>query len=266
MKNADIDLNAIELRKRFSPKRYASKADLEKFYDQLYPNLTYQDFRRILYSLEKQNMIASSGRGIYAIQSSVSTQNTLKKRFVPTLSQNIKEISDELQDTFPYLHFLAWDTIILHEFMLHQPAHHDVIIETEKGSEDSIFNKLSEKSPGKTFLNPDRIMMERYVLQQSEAILISKLITQTPVGRKVNGVPYAKIEKILVDILVDDEKYFIFQGQELVSIYENVFDRYLIDEKSMLRYAGRRKAIVKLKHFILSQTQIELMQFDGDSH
>ncbi len=150
--------------------------------------------------------------------------------------------------------------------MLHQPVHHDVIIETEKGTEDSVFNKLSEKSPGRTFLDPDRVMMERYVLQQSEAILISKLITQTPVGKKVNGVPYAKIEKILVDILVDEEKYFIFQGRELVSIYENVFYGYLMDEKSMLRYAGRRKAMDKLKQFILNQTQIEFRLFDGDSH
>ncbi len=209
-------------------------------------------------------MIASSGRGIYAIQTSVSNQNALKKRFVPALSQNIQEISGELQATFPYLHFLVWDTTILQEFMLHQPFHHDVIIETEKGTEDSVFNKLSEKSPGRTFLDPDRVMMERYVLQQTEAILISKLITQTPVGKKINGVPYAKIEKILVDILADEEKYFIFQGRELVSIFENVFDRYLIDEKSMLRYAGRRNARDKLKQFILSQTQIGFMLLDGD--
>ena len=57
-------------------------------------------------------------------------------------------------------------------------------------------------------------------------------------GKKISGVPYAKIGKILVDILVDDEKFYVFQGQELVSIFENVFANYWIDEKSLFRYAG----------------------------
>jgi hypothetical protein len=96
-------------------------------------------------------------------------------------------------------------------------------------------------------------------LQKPGSIIISKLISQTPRGRKIDRVPYAKIEKILVDLLVDDEKYFVYQGQELVSIYENVFDCYLIDVRSLFRYAGRRKADQKLRNFILEKTRVELI-------
>ncbi len=67
-----------------------------------------------------------------------------------------------------------------------------------------------------------------------------------------------------MDILVDENKYFIYQGQELVSIFENVFGHYLIDENSLLRYAGRRNAVPKLKQFIRAQTQIDLRRFGED--
>lgn len=265
MKKNSIELNIHEFKNKFSGQKYVSKTDLRNFYQLLYPDLTEQAFRRILYALEKQNLIISTGRGIYIFQNPISTQHPQKKKFIPTLSPNVKMVNDEIKGTFPYLDYLIWETKILNELMIHQPGQNQIILETEKGTGDSVFNHLSELYPGQTFLDPSRITIERYVIQQPETILISKLVTQTPMGKRVNGVPYAKIEKILVDILVDDEKYFIFQGQELVSIFENAFAHYLIDDKSLLRYAGRRNAIPKLKQFVRNQTRIEFRQFNEDA-
>lgn len=265
MKKDIVELNIPEFINKFSGQKYASKADLRNFYHLQYPDLTEQAFRRILYALEKQNHIIATGRGIYIFQEPLSTKHSPKKKFVPTLSPTVKTVNDEIKTTFPYLDYLIWETKILYEFMVHQPGQNQIILETEKGTGDSVFNHLSEIYPGQTFLDPNRITIERYAIQQPEALLISKLVTQTPMGKRVNGVPYAKIEKILVDILVDNEKYFIFQGQELVTIFENAFAHYLIDEKSLLRYAGRRNAIPKLKQFVLNQTQIEFRQFNEDA-
>jgi hypothetical protein len=141
--------------------------------------------------------------------------------------------------------------------MLLQLGQNHIILDVEKGTENSVFNQLSEAYSGKIFLNPSRLTMERYVQQLPEAILISPLISQTPMGKKTEEIPYAPIEKILVDILVDDKKFFIFRGNELVSIFNGVFNSYLIDEKSLVRYAGRRKAINKLKAFVINETQVE---------
>jgi CMP-N-acetylneuraminic acid synthetase len=148
--------------------------------------------------------------------------------------------------------------------MVHQPGQNQIILETEKGTEDSVFDHLTEIYPAQTFLDPDRITIQRYAFQQPESIIISKLVTQTPMGKRVDGVPYAKLEKIMVDILVDDDRYFLFQGQELASIYENAFAHYLIDEKSMTRYARRRNAVPKLKKFLLNHPRIRFMQFSLD--
>ena len=261
IKKDNFELKILELVNKFSGQKYALKTDLRNFYRLLYPDLTEQAFRRILYALEKQNLVISVGSGIYYIQNSLSHTHPQKKKFTPLLSPNVKYLNEEIKKTFPYVSYLIWETKILHEFMVHQPGQNHVNLETEKGTEDSVFNRLSDKYPGQTFLNPNRMTMERYVIQQPETFLISKLVTQTPMGKKISGVPYAKIEKILVDILVDDEKYYVFQGQELVSIFENVFANYWIDEKSLLRYAGRRNALPKLNQLILNQTQIKFIQF-----
>jgi hypothetical protein len=265
MKKNSTELNIPEFIDKFSGQKIVSKADLRQYYHLLNPDLSDQAFRRILYGLEKHNYIASSGSGIYILQDPFSSQKPRKNKFVPAVTSIIKKINDEIMEAFPYLDYLLWETKILQEFMGQQPGQNLIILETEKGTEESVFNHISAIYPGQTYLDPDRITIERYVFQQPEPILVSRLVTQTPKGKRVNGVPYAKIEKILVDILVDEKKYFLFQGQELVSIFENAFDRYVIDEKSLLRYAGRRNAISKLEQFIRNQTQIDSLKFREDT-
>jgi hypothetical protein len=265
MKKDIAELNIPELNKKFSGQKFVSRTDLRNFYHLQNPGITEPTFRRILYTLEKQNLIITTGSGIYIFQNPLSSRHSQKEKFVPTLSLIVKRLNDEIKETFPYLDYLIWETKILYEFMVHQPGQNQIILEIEKGTGESVFNRLSENYPVQTFLDPNRITIERYVFQQPETILISNLVSQTPMGKRVNGVPYAKIEKILVDILVDNDKYFIFQGQELASIFDNVFAHYLINEKSLLRYAGRRNAIPKLKQFILNQTQIEFRHFNEDA-
>jgi len=54
------------------------------------------------------------------------------------------------------------------------------------------------------------------------------------------------------------ESFFTFHGQELINIFENAFSLSGTNEKTLFQYAGRRKVTMKLKTFIISQTNIEL--------
>lgn len=254
MKKENIDLKLLELNTKFKNTKYIEKKDLKDFYLRLYPDLTGQYFRRILYALEKEALISSTGSGVYYFN---KDKDSLKKSYHPSPSQSLRLLNVNIKESFPYIKYLVWETRILNEFMLLQLGQNHIILDVEKGTENSVFNQLSEAYSGKIFLNPSRLTMERYVQQLPEAILISPLISQTPMGKKTEEIPYAPIEKILVDILVDDKKFFIFRGNELVSIFNGVFNSYLIDEKSLVRYAGRRKAINKLKAFVINETQVE---------
>jgi hypothetical protein len=263
--NRDIAKSIVDFGKKYSSQQFVSKSQLRNFYQSTTPDMTEQTFRRILYALEKKNMIVSTGRGMYACFPEHSSNTRNKRAFSPNTSDKTKEINNEIKENFPYIDFLIWETSSLHDLMLHQPVQNQIILETEKVGKEPLFNHLSEIYAGQIFLDPDRVTIERYSIQQSESVFISKLISQTPRGKNFGGVPYARLEKILVDILVDSDKFFIYQGQELVNIFENAFAQFWIDERSLIRYAGRRTAVAKLKQFIQGQTRIEFKLINEDT-
>jgi hypothetical protein len=255
-----LKINELELRDAFSGAQSVQKSKLRNYFMHHSQPATEQAFRRFLYGLEKQQIIIPIGAGIYAFQGKALQPTTKKKRFSPSWSPELLILNGIILKAFPYIQYLVWETRILHELMLHQPGQNFFILETEKEVTESAFNLLSQEYPGKTFLEPARVTMERYVIPKPDSILIARLITQSP-RNIVNGTPYPKLEKILVDIFVDGDKYFYFQGEELARIFENAFSTYWINEKTLSRYAGRRMVNVKLLHFIQEHTQIELSHF-----
>lgn len=256
------DLHIFDLKNTFSGHKFFRKAELRNFYRAYELDLPEKTFRRILYSLENRDIIRKIDAGVYILGDKQPRQ-PIKKKFSPVLSTEIISVSSSIKAMFPYVEFIIWETRILHEFMLHQPGQNQIILETEKEAAESIFNFLSDKSTGKVFLDPNRETFEKYILRNAESIIISPIITQSPLQR-VNGILIPKLEKILVDVFADDEKYFVFQGQELVHIYEVAFNAYRVREKALFRYAKRRRVHQKIRLFINMETTIQLIQF-GES-
>jgi hypothetical protein len=142
--------------------------------------------------------------------------------------------------------------------MVHQPGQNLVILEPEKESIESVFNFLGNKFGSRVFLDPNRDIVENYALHNADSILILPMISRSP-RQIVNDVLCPKIEKILVDIWSDKERFFIFHGQELVNIYELAFQNYRISEKTLFWYAKRRKVDKGIRSFITEKTDIQLI-------
>jgi hypothetical protein len=246
----------------FSGKNLVKKSELKDYATRQIPDMTEQEFRSVMYQLTNKSGLVSSGSGIYVIRDTKteysSDLNFYKKKFKPLPSDFLQKIVSEIKTTFTNVDLTIWETQELNQFMVHQPFVNMVIMEVEKDSVESLFNHFSEIFPGKTFLYPDQLVFERYILRQKEAVIISKSITQTPKGRKRSSWPYAKLEKILVDIFVNKDTFIFYQGSEMITIFEEAFKNFLIDEPSLFRYAGRRNATKKLKEFIQTKTSIEL--------
>ncbi len=257
MKSDVSQLHLNELTKAFLASGQVQKSALRSFYARFELILTEQTFRRILYSLEKRQALTHIAAGIYAIHENAMPPS--KKNYVPVLSQSHQTLKQMLQETFPYLETLSWETGMLGEWMIHQPANNQIILETEREACETVFNFLQQKYSGQVFLEPDRAMMERYILPLPKSILITHPITQSP-KKKMQGLVFPRLEKILVDVFVDSDKFSAFQGEELVHIFENSFAAYWISEKTLFRYAGRRKVTTKLIEFIESRTDIKLNQ------
>lgn len=264
-----VDKKVAELLKRFpkdfSGKKLVTKPELKDYVAKLMPGMTEQEFRRVLYQLINHSNIISSGNGTFLVIDTIDnyTSNLYlsKKKFQPFPSDILQKIVTKIKFAFTDVSFTIWETRELNQFMIHQPFVNMIILEVEKDSVESLFNHFPEIYPGKIFLSPDQLVLERYVQPQKEALIISKSITQTPKGRKRNSWPYAKLEKILVDIFVNKDLFLFYQGSELINIFEEAFKIFLIDESSLFRYAGRRNAATKLKEFIQIKTNIELLTF-----
>jgi len=254
---AHLDLNV-----KFPNRETVRKAELWEFYCLQDPDLTERAFRRILYVLEKEKLIMPLGVGVYALINPSLLSN--RKKFVPTLSSAAQELSLILRENFPYTEYMIWETNILHEFMTHQPGQSQIILEIEKDACESVFNLLKKQPSRSVFLEPDRMTIERYIINSPESILLFRLITQAP-KIKTNGIATARLEKILVDIFTDEDRFYYFHGQEMINIFENAFSLYWINTKTLFRYAGRRKVTTRLKNFINAQTQIELSSFMENS-
>lgn len=255
MKTIHSQLRTTELKNIFSGRSAIPKNDLRNFYRAHAQNFSEPFFRRVLYALEKEQVCVPLGAGLYKFK---EQESNLKGKFFHTPSKKLSSVHQALQKAFPYLDYLCWETSLLHEFMTHQPGQNLIIIEAEKDACESVFNGLREQYNGRVFLDPDRSMMEKYVLPQADPMIVMPLISQSP-RMTESGIPFPKLEKNLVDVFVNKDAFFAFQGRELINIFENAFAAYWVNERTLFRYASRRKADARLRDFIQKKTKIQLM-------
>ena len=201
-------------------------------------------FRRELYHLEKTKTIIPLDQGFYHVN-----PQTQMKHFLPTVSKENRYIYNLLQDSFPYLNTMLWQTRDLYPFMQHIPEWNATIISVEKDGMHSVFDKLQDEGEKNIFLDPDQSSIDLYASTAPECTFVLQLISQSPPPIDI-GYPHARIEQILVDILVDQEPFFIFQNSEMVTIWQNVFNELWVNPKTIMNYAKRRSAAEKVKTMV----------------
>ena len=84
----------------------------------------------------------------------------------------------------------------------------------------------------------------------SNAIVVRQLIGQSPLT-VVDGCVVPRIEKILVDLVGDNELLFA-SGAETYNIYEFARERINLNMSKLLRYASRRNRKDKIEGIINS--------------
>lgn len=139
-----------------------------------------------------------------------------------------------------------WDTGIINEFTLHYAITNYIIVETENIPIELIVNLLKENFLKEYTVVTDKILIDNYDLYNNleKIIVIKKLHVKSPL---VDG--KISIEKIIVD-LYKDKLYLHFQGKELETIYENIFNKYEINLKKLLSYARYRTLGHQFEEFL----------------
>jgi hypothetical protein len=203
------------------------------------PEINKKTVSWYLHQWVQSGQIHRIGRGLYTFED--------KQPFTPPLTNTIRRIAGTLKRELPLVAYCIWDTALLDHLIVFQPTRHYTLVEPEKEATEAVFNKIAEFSK-QVFLQPDRDVLDRYVSNLKEAIIVRSKVTEAPCFDR-EGIPYATLEKILVDCIIDRDLFVAYQSA-LEQLFTNAFDRYAVNRSTMQRYARRREKEEQLKQFI----------------
>lgn len=186
-----------------------------------------------LSELVKDSVLVKLGRGIYT---SHITQTT---EYIPRLSNKALKVGKAIATAFPFITVSVFDGNVIADFQHHHSMNNLHYIEVDRDAMESVFHYLKQKGY-KVYMNPDKDFTYEYIDISREAFVVKPLITESPLT-ETKGVKTPRLEKILVDILCDDDMEYL-HGNEWNRIFENANTKHSLNRSAMLRYASRRNA------------------------
>ena len=244
MKNNKLRIEDIIF--KFKGKDFFTYEELYKFYKENEPELKIGTLKWRIYKLKEIGVITVIKKGVFILDSS--------KEYVPKISANIKILYNYLFNKYPYAQIIVWETSWLHNFMNHQPFSSIVVVEVDKDIMEPAFYALKEKR-NEVYINQKGNDIEKYI--SNENVIVIKSVIKDAPNKIIDKVSIPKIEKILVDLFFENELFRIYQGQELINIFERIFEDYSVNLTTLYRYARNRGIKEKLVNFIVKNTNIK---------
>jgi hypothetical protein len=192
-----------------------------------------------VYELAKKGILERVGKGKFLWGS--------ETKFHPSISVPLKQLNYKIKKQFPFISYCLWDNGMLKPFHLHLPGSRFILADVEKDVMESLF-VFFKKEYKNTYLKPDKEMMDKYIMQDNDSIIVRQLISESPT-QVTDEVTTVTIEKMIVDIFSDHEFEYL-KGSELLLIVRNAFDQFTINKSKLLRYASRKGQQEKLSRFL----------------
>ncbi len=208
--------------------------DFLNFYHQFNPDLPLTTLRWRIYELKRQGIIYSPKRGLYAL----NEKDTFQLK--PTKKMN--ELGDLLQEKFPYVNYSIYNTNWIGNLSNHLYQTNNIIVEIDADILDVVFYFLKENYPN-TFLSPEQKMYDYYISPKEENIIVTRLYVDAPLNKVKNNYHTPKIEKLIVDLLINDPIIFPVGDAEIKTIILNATNKYNINYSTLNRYAKKRNAV-----------------------
>lgn len=227
--------------------RFTRKELLESFRMAGYM-LSEASFYKKVEELVKSGQIIRVGRNVYSLPD--DKRMTYEYKY----SELAEEVAQEIAQQYPYVNFSIFEFVQLNDFVNHLIAHNVIFLSVEADIMDFVFETLRDKYPGKVLINPTVEIYHQY--WSDNMIVLGKLTTEAPKGQKASW--HTRLEKMLVDIMAEPLLLASISRAEYPHIYEDAFDRYIVDENGLFRYATRRKVTKKIKELIRKETDIVL--------
>ena len=227
-------------KKVFKDKKVITILDLLNFYKSFEPGIKETTLNWRIYTLVQMGVLNRIGRGKYVIG--------VNNPYIPEISKSFKTLNKKLTSNFPYLDCCIWNTSVFNEFMLHQPFKFYNLVEVEKEAMESVFFFMKENKYS-VFIEPDLDTLYKYTPEDKETWIVKSLVTEAPI-QEISGIKTATIEKMLVDIFCDPITFNTQQESEKDQIFKEAFNKYTINENTILRYANRRRKKKELDKYL----------------
>lgn len=220
---------AKNLRKHFSGKQEFTSKEITNALQEYFPDLSGSTISWRLNQLKKDKLLYQVGRGLYTFD--------YKPEFVTELSLKSKRLYNRVRGIYSG-EIVLWDTILLSEILGENIPKYWAFIALNKEDLDHLFDQMLAFSK-KVYVQPDKETASRYLIPQDEAIILTTLVSETPVDKSGDYVR-PSIEAILVNAWFDYDLYLEPIGLNISTLYQNAFAKYNVNKSKLLRYAARR--------------------------
>ncbi len=188
-------------------------------------------FRWMLYNMQLHNRLFRVGYDEYT-----TSQQHVLPEYRPLYTEDVLKVEKLLEEKYPGLTFVMFESVILNEFLNHQIAQNTVYVQVEKDLSIYIFDVLKQELGGMVLYKPNRAEFSKYWARG--CVVVLELISQSPLS---SSQPHEiMMEKMLVDIISDKSIEATYSPSELPEMFKNIRKNYRVDAKKMNRYAGRR--------------------------
>lgn len=156
------------------------------------------------------------------------------------------KIADCIKSNHPFADFVIFETVQLNEFLNHQIGKNTIFVYVDIDVADFVYETLNTEFSGMVMLSPKPKEFHQY--RSENTVVISRLISESP--KNTDILWQISLEKMLVDVIADRLVRETFSESEYSNIFDTAFERYIIDESKLVRYAGRRNAVSKIRNYI----------------
>ena len=208
--------------------------------------------RYLIGKLQQNNQITRIGNNTYI----KNKPDEVKFVYQGNYSNIATEVANKINNQFPRLDIRVWELRWLNEFLNHQIAHNKIFVEVERDACEFVYDSLSEDYQGKLMLMPSPKDLYRYGV--NDGLIISHLVTESPKG--VRSKYDTPLEKIIVDMFSNKLILSIVSKGDYDFAIQEMFNKYRINQTMLFRYARRRNKKDVITDFILSNTDIQLIE------
>lgn len=230
---------ALNLEEHFANQPFITTKEILKVLKDDAPELSLSTISWRLNQLKKEKLIFQIGRGLYSFE--------YRPEYNPEFSLKTKRLYNKIKPLCKS-QISIWDTDMISNICELPINKHWYFLSIMKEEQESLFDKLLDFSKN-IFLQPDKEVISRYLMAHNEAIIITPLITETPL-HKSGDYTTPTIEGLLVNVWLKYESYLQPIGFDLRAFYEQAFKKYSVNQSKLLRYAARRDKRNEINEFI----------------